>query len=258
MVGYQAGDNFYHKGMKLDSISVNIDLACMVGGMESAAILQHFRYWTNINASDPQMFKDGRVWVFASRKSIQNVFPCISEQRIRTIIDRMVENGYLLKGDYSLAMTSKATWYSLSDMAKSLFDGGLAPLVKSTNGLVKSTSDINNNKKEYTIEEKQKILRDKCEPYVEKYGREMIEAFLNYWGQVNGNLLLCEITKRKVGAFDIPRRLATWASNNEGRANGPKKPTTVTPKQKTVYKNPWDLLGISKEEYQKLNETNKI
>ena len=239
--------------MKLDSVIVNIDLACLLGGMESAAILQHFRYWTNINASDPNTFKDGRVWVFASRKSIQNVFPCITDQRIRTILDKLVEGGYLIKGEYSLSMTSKATWYSLSDTAKSLFDGGLAPLVKSTNGLVKSTNDINNNnKKEYTIEEKQAILREKCEPYVDKYGREMIEAFLNYWGQVNGNLILCEIAKRKAGAFDIPRRLATWAQNNYGKPNGP-KPQAVRPTQQSKPSRPiWEEMGLTYEQYEKV------
>lgn len=239
--------------MKLDSVIVNIDLACLLGGMDSAAILQHFRYWTNINASDPNMFRDGRVWVFASRKAIQNVFPCISDQRIRTILDKLVEGGYLIKGEYSLSMTSKATWFSLSDMAKSLFDGGLAPLVKSTNGLVKSTNDINNkeNKKEYTIEEKRVILREKCEPYVGKYGREMIEAFLNYWGQANGNLILCEIAKRKAGAFDLPRRLATWAQNNYGKPNGPKPQAQPRPKA-TPSRPIWEEMGLTYEQYEKV------
>lgn len=228
----------------------------MVGGLESAAVLQHIRYWSNINASDPQMFRDGRVWVYASRRSIGEIFPCISEQRIKTILTRLVEDGYLIKGDYSLALTYKATWFSLSDMAKSLFEGTTLPLVKSTNGLVKSTNDKNNiNKKEYTIEEKQKILRDKCEPYVEKYGREMIEAFLNHWGQVNGNLLLCEITKRKVGAFDIPRRLATWASKEYNRPRNKQYQTGTLPQPQPVarpQKTPWEELGLSYEEYQKV------
>ena len=150
-------------------------------------------------------------------------------------------------------MTSKATWFSLSDMAKSLFDGGLAPLVKSTNGLVKSTNDINNkeNKKEYTIEEKRAILREKCEPYVGKYGREMIEAFLNYWGQANGNLILCEIAKRKAGAFDLPRRLATWAQNNYGKPNGPKP--QAQPKPKATPSRPiWEEMGLTYEQYEKV------
>lgn len=239
--------------MKLDSISVNIDLACMVGGLESAAILQHFRYWTNINASNQEMFKDGRIWVFASRKGIQNVFPCISEQRIRTIIDKLVEGGYLIKGDYSLSMTSKATWYSLSDMAKSLFDGDSAPLVKSTNGLVKSTNDINNkNKKEYTIEEKKRIFREKCEPYVETYGRKMIDDFLNYWCAENDThtLLACEIAKRKSGTFDIASRLRTWAGKEYNKPSIQKP--IQQPKPQTPKRTPWEQMGLTEEQYRTL------
>ena len=237
--------------MKLDSISVNIDLACMVGGLESAAILQHFRYWTNINATNPDMFKDGRIWVFASRKGIQNIFPCISEQRIRTIIEKLIEGGFLIKGDYSLSMTSKATWYSLSDMAKSLFDGGLEPLVKSTNGLVKPTNDINNKKEnKLTIEEKREQFKAACEKYVPQYGRTMIDAFLNYWGQANGELLLCEIAKRKSGAFDIPRRLSMWASKEYNKPSQPSAPQR--PVQPKSGKTPWEALGLTYEQYQEV------
>lgn len=245
--------------MKLDSVIVNIDLACLLGGMDSAAILQHFRYWTNINATDKNMVRDGRVWVFASRKAIQNVFPCITDQRIRTILDKLVEGGYLIKGEYSLSMTSKATWYSLSDMAKSLFDGVSAPLVNSTNGLVKTTNDINNKEKNtLTIEDKIARFKNSCEKYVEKYGRDIVDEFFNHYAQVcpNGELL-CERKRRVDGAFDVGRRLSTWATNerkwSEGRRGTYQTPQpSQQPKPQKPKKTPWEEMGLSKEEYVEL------
>ena len=235
--------------MRIEYVVVKTDLACEVGLAESI-ILGHFHYWTNINASDPTMFKDGRVWLFASRKAIQDVLPFLSDKTIRGCVDRLVEGGWILKGDYSLSMTSKSTWYSLSDMALSWFNGNQSSLAERANGLVKRANDIkDNNKKEYTIEEKRQILRDKCEPYVEKYGRPMIEAFLNYWVAENDShtLLACEIAKRKTGTFDIPRRLATWAQNNEGRAYGPKPQPVQQPQRKK--KTMWEQMGLSYEQY---------
>lgn len=52
-------------------------------------------------------------------------------------------------------------------------------------------------------------------PYVEKYGKDMIRAFYNYWSEPNRShtKMLCE-TK---ATFDIPRRLSTWKENDEKR-----------------------------------------
>lgn len=237
--------------MRIEYVVVKTDLAGEVGLVESI-ILGHFHYWLNINSSDPSMFKDGRVWLFASRRAVQDALPFLSDKVIRGGIERLIEKGWVLKGEYSLSMTSKATWYSLSDMALSWFNGSQSPLALSANASAHKANDIkDNNKKEYTIEEKRAILREKCEPYVDKYGREMIEAFLNYWGQANGNLILCEIAKRKAGAFDLPRRLATWAQNNYGKPSGPKP--QAQPKPKATPSRPiWEEMGLTYEQYEKV------
>ena len=237
--------------MKIDSLIVNVELACTVG-LEGAIILQHFRYWTNINATDDSMFRDGRVWVFSSRKAITNIFPFLSEQKIRTTIDKLIDGGYIIKGDYNLSLTNKSCWYALSDTAVELFDGGSASLVKTTNGLVNATNGINNKKEnKLSIEEKRAILRQKCEPYVAQYGRDMVEAFLNYWGEANGELMRCEIAKRKSGAFEISRRLATWASKEY---NQPKLPVTTQPAVKQETKPIWESLGMTKEQYDEMHK----
>ena len=249
---YQARGNFFTT-MKIDSLIVNVELACTVG-LEGAILLQHFRYWTNINASDDSMFRDGRVWVFASRKSITNVFPFLSEQKIRTTVDKLIEGGYLMKGEYNLSLTNKANWYALTDASKEMFDGGSSSLVKTTNGLVNPTNDINTKKENIlSIEEKRRILAEKCERFVPQYGRAMIDAFVSYWGEANGNNLRCDIAKRKSGAFEISRRLATWASKDY---NQPSKPVThVTPQiPKPTTKPIWETLGMTKEQYDEMHK----
>ena len=235
--------------MALEYVVIKTNLACEVGMAESI-VLGHLHCWSNINASDPSMFKDGRVWIFMSRRAIQDAIPFLSDKTIRGCLERLVENGWLLKGEYSLSLTNKATWYSLSDMALSWFNNAPCPLAERANASAQGANDIkDNNKKIYTIEEKRRILRDKCEPYVEKYGRPMIEAFLNYWGAENDShtLLACEIAKRKTGTFDVPRRLATWAQNNEGRAYGPKPQPVQQPQRKK--KTMWEQMGLTYEEY---------
>ena len=104
-------------------------------------------------------------------------------------------------------------------------------------------------KKIWTIEEKIEAFRASCERFIPKYGSELVAEFVNHYSQVGSNgLLLCEIKKKKDGAFDIGRRLATWASNDKKwhpeRNMSPAPPTPSRPK-----KTPWEEMGLTKEQY---------
>lgn len=61
------------------------------------------------------------------------------------------------------------------------------------------------------------LFIERLKPYLEKYGREMLNDFYQYWTQVNdgGHKMLFERQK----AFQIPNRLATWHSKNYQRYN---------------------------------------
>lgn len=233
--------------MKLQYITFRVDLACEVGVPESI-ILGHFHYWLTVNESNPDMNRDGKVWLYASRKAIQDTLPFLSDKVIRNSIDRLIEAGWLVKGDYNLSLTNKANWYSFSDKALAWYEGD-EPLAQRASGLALSTNNKDNNKKDniLSIEEKRRLLKDRCEPFVAQYGRQMVDAFVSYWGEANGNRLRCEIAKQKSGAFEISRRLATWASKEY---NQPRKPVTTTsaPSGRPI----WESLGMTREQYLKM------
>ena len=65
-----------------------------------------------------------------------------------------------------------------------------------------------------TVDERKKEFIEKLKPYLEKYGKDTLNAFYQYWTQVNegGTKMLFERQK----AFQIPNRLATWHKNNYG------------------------------------------
>lgn len=50
-------------------------------------------------------------------------------------------------------------------------------------------------------------------PYMEKYGKEMIRAFFNYWSELNKSetKMRCEMQK----TWEVNLRLATWAKNEK-------------------------------------------
>ena len=90
-----------------------------------------------------------------------------------------------------------------------------------TNYKTITSIDVVENKKtlektpKKTLEERKKEFGMKLVPYMDKYGREMIRDFFNYWSEHNegGKLMAFEKTSKKT--FSIPHRLATWKRKEE-------------------------------------------
>lgn len=68
-----------------------------------------------------------------------------------------------------------------------------------------------------TLEQRRHDFGQALIPYIEKYGKDMIRAFFNYWTEVNdgGRLMAWEKAKGKKGTFNIAGRLAKWHENEE-------------------------------------------
>ena len=147
--------------MGLDTHSFNVSLASRFGLIE-AIIIQHSYYWYGLNKDNPDMTKDGKVWFFRSVSQIAEVYPYLTVDKVRRTIDRLVEVGILIKGNYSSDKFKKANWYSLSDEiirimkvenAESIQQNA-KPFGKMPNDSAKcqlNYSNIDNNEKDYTI-----------------------------------------------------------------------------------------------------------
>lgn len=107
-------------------------------GLECAIILQHFYTWHRGNKDNPDMNKDKRVWFFLSRKSILEVFPYLTDRKIRNSIESLIASGYVVKGNYNKDSFKKANWYSMTDKAIALFEEKSNPLDEKSNDWSKS------------------------------------------------------------------------------------------------------------------------
>lgn len=236
--------------MSCNTHSFNVGLAKKYG-FGCAILLQHFYFWTEKNRYDKAMISGDSVWFYTSRKQMNETFPYLSEQNIRTCISKLIELGFIMTGEALIKSPYNTNVYSLTPVGLALFEDDEEQLVKLTNVSVKTTNDIDSKKDSIlSIEEKRRILAERCEPYVAQYGRQMVDAFVAYWGEANGNSLRCEIAKRKSGAFEISRRLATWASKEY---NQPSKPVQ-TQKPKPAQKPIWESLGMTREQYLEIHK----
>lgn len=163
----------------IDTHSFNVSLATRFGLIE-AIIIQHSYYWYGLNKDNPDMTKDGRVWFFRSVSQIAEVYPYLTVDKVRRTIDRLVEVGILIKGNYSSDKFKKANWYSLSDEMINIMKGKNAksiqqnakPLGKMPNDSAKcqlsysnidSKEEDNKTKEDTNVSKKDKdLLFEEC------------------------------------------------------------------------------------------------
>ena len=68
-----------------------------------------------------------------------------------------------------------------------------------------------------TLEERRKEFYNSLIPYVEKYGREMVREFYDYWSEISdgGHKMAWEKAMTRKGTFNIAGRLAKWKQNQD-------------------------------------------
>ncbi len=90
----------------------------------------------------------------------------------------------------------------------------VAKLAVNVNDNVKVKDKVINNN---TIKERETEFKNSLRPYVEKYGKEMLNKFFLYWTEKKpkGRKMRFEMEK----VFDIERRLITWESRNKNFNN---------------------------------------
>lgn len=95
---------------------LDVNLACLVG-IDEAILLRNIAYWCFKNKANERNFKNGRYWTYNTLKAYAEEFPFWSVQNIRTILNRLIHKGWLLKGSFNKDNLNHTCWYALSDSA---------------------------------------------------------------------------------------------------------------------------------------------
>jgi hypothetical protein len=97
--------------------SYDVKLATRLKSLEMSAMAFHFQYWIKHNATLGRNFHEGRTWSYQTIKEIAAHFPYWSEKQVRLIIDKLVENKVLLRGNFNVNAYDRTAWYSFEDEA---------------------------------------------------------------------------------------------------------------------------------------------
>lgn len=94
--------------------SFSIELAERYGILE-AVLLNHFQFWITHNAANDVHYHDGRYWTFNTVKAFADLFPYASAKQIRTALNRLIDAGVLMTGNYNKTTYDRTLWYAFTD-----------------------------------------------------------------------------------------------------------------------------------------------
>lgn len=122
----------------------DVDLAVRYGMVE-AILINHFEYWIELNRTNGRNFYDGRYWTFNSMKALVEIFPYLTEKKIRTALKNLQDEGLILTGNYNRSAYDRTLWYAFSDFAKCILPKRQMEDASKSNGSAQNGEPIPDN-----------------------------------------------------------------------------------------------------------------
>lgn len=103
--------------------SFDVDVACKVG-VNAAVIFQNIGHICEYHKTNESHFHEGRYWMFNTRKAFMAQYSYLTEKQVRLAVERLVEAGLVMKGNFNGKNFDRTTWYALTDEGQRIFRTG--------------------------------------------------------------------------------------------------------------------------------------
>lgn len=84
-------------------------------GVNASIIYQNFLFWICQNKANGKHYFDGRYWTYNSIKALSELFPYLTVDQIRRALDKLVDSGVLIKGNYNKSAYDRTCWYAFAE-----------------------------------------------------------------------------------------------------------------------------------------------
>ncbi|MFT4959809.1 MAG: hypothetical protein ACI92Z_000885 [Paracoccaceae bacterium] len=84
-------------------------------GVAAAVVHRNLVFWIRHNETNNQNFHEGRYWSYNSYKAFGLQFSYLTVKQIRTALDKLVDAGLIVKGNFSKDRFKRENWYALGD-----------------------------------------------------------------------------------------------------------------------------------------------
>lgn len=210
-------------------------------GVYAAIILKNLAFWIEKNIANGKHCHDGRTWTYNSYRAWSELFPYLSAKQLRTTLNKLVENGILLKGNFNKSAYDRTNWYafvnenkwvkSLSPSGQVQGTGGKSPLPQTAPPIpdskqIENTDSIIAKSPAELLAARQADFKKSLNPFIPTYGQSMVERFFDYWTEPNKSKT--KFKQELQQTWDTARRLRTWSDNESRRSAKSHLPKHVT------------------------------
>lgn len=123
----------------------DVDLAIKYGVLE-AILLNHFEYWLKLNEANNKHYHDGRYWTYNSTKAFGEIFPYVSERKIRNALNHLQDENIIIKGNFNKLAYDRTLWYAFTDRGIAIMQKSqMVNAIKSNHNCNKVKPIPNNN-----------------------------------------------------------------------------------------------------------------
>ena len=89
-------------------------------GVNAALIFHYLHFWIEKNRANGKHFHDGRYWTYCSMDGFCRILDYLSPKQIRTAIEKLEREGYIVKGSYNKSSYDRTTWYAITEAGYAL------------------------------------------------------------------------------------------------------------------------------------------
>lgn len=176
-----------------------------VVGVDGAIMLQNISYWIAKNRANNKHYYNENYWTYNSIPAFEKLFPFWSQRQITRILKKLIDEGYLIVGNYNKQNYDRTKWYALTKKGISILPNGQMDTTKQLDGSdqkVAPIPNINTDNKpnnKYTSNDVEDIWNmypkkigkakaiAKIPKILEVYGREqLIESIKRYCLEIQG------------------------------------------------------------------------
>ena len=92
-------------------------------GILPAIILNNIYFWVDYNEKNGTNYYEDYYWSYNSVAAFQRQFSYATPKQIRTALEKLRDEGYILTANYNKAPFDKTLWYTVTDKAISIIGG---------------------------------------------------------------------------------------------------------------------------------------
>jgi hypothetical protein len=134
-------------------------------GVEAAVLLRNIKFWTAYNFANGRNIHEDRPWTYNTQESYAKLFPYWNKEKVRRLLEKLVAQGALIKGNFNKSSMDRTCWYSPADYEMAI----------STFRLGKSDAAIPVSKPDHVMGEFKKHTKKENQPFQQfwdSYGKK--------------------------------------------------------------------------------------